>query len=267
MTTYENLLVERPRSGIALLTLSRPERLNALTFQMFSDLRRFCDDVAHDDSVRVVVVTGAGRAFCAGLDLDDAATLSAMTTPEMVRGQDVWADAITAFRRLLQPVIAAVNGPAAGAGFSLGARGRHPLRGRAARFNAAFVKIGLTGGDCGKSWALPRIVGLGHASEMLLTGRTVDAEEAARTGLVNRVVAADELVDAALDLAEPDQRPTARSVSPSPSRWSRANVDAPSMQVAVELENRNQVLASRSEDMAEALLAFREKRPATYTGR
>ena len=266
MTTYEDLVLERPREGVALLTLSRPDRLNALTFRMFAELRRCCDDLTRDDGVRVVVLTGAGRAFCAGLDLDDAATLPDLSTAEMLRGQESWADAVTAFRRIPQPVVAAVNGVAAGAGFSLALAADFRYASPAARFNAAFVKIGLTGGDCGSSWALPRVVGLGHASEILLTGRMVDADEAARIGLVNRVVPAEELLDASLDLAT-----LMAGNSPLGVRLTKAvvqaNVDAPSLERAVELENRGQVLTSRTEDMAEALRAFREKRPPVYTGR
>ncbi len=266
MSTYEDLKLSQPRDGVVLLTLSRPDRLNALTFGMFAELRRFCDDVAEDDGVRVVVLTGAGRAFCAGLDLDDAATLTDMTTAEMLRGQESWADAVTAFRRIPQPVVAAVNGAAAGAGFSLALAADVRYASPAAKFNAAFVRIGLTGGDCGSSWALPRVVGLGHATEILLTGRMVDAEEAARIGLVNRVVPAEGLVEAALDVAS-----FIAAHSPLGVRLTKAvvqaNVDAPSLERAVELENRGQVLTSRTEDMAEALRAFREKRPPVYTGR
>jgi enoyl-CoA hydratase/carnithine racemase len=266
MPTYDDLTVSRPRDGIVLVTLSRPDKLNALTFQMFAELRRLCDDLAKDDTARVVVLTGAGRAFCAGLDLDDAGTLPDMTTAEMVRGQESWADAITAFRRIPQPVLAAVNGAAAGAGFSLALAADIRLASPAARFNAAFVKIGLTGGDCGSSWALPRVVGLGHASEILLTGRMVEADEAAAIGLVNRVVTADELVPAALDLAA-----VIAGNSPLGVRLTKevvqANVDATSLEEAVALENRGQVITSRTEDMVEALRAFREKRLPVYTGR
>ena len=266
MTTYEHLELERPREGLALLTLSRPERLNALTFGMFADLRRTCDALARDDEVRVVVVTGAGRAFCAGLDLDDAAALPRMTTAEVLRGQESWADAITAFRRLPQPVVAAVHGAAAGAGFSLALAADVRYASPAARFSAAFVRIGLTGGDCGSSWALPRVVGLGHASEILLTGRTVEADEAARIGLVNRVVPAEELREAALDVAG-----LMAAHSPLGVRLTKAvvqaNVDAPSLERAVELENRGQALTTRTQDTVEALAAFREKRPPVWTGR
>jgi enoyl-CoA hydratase/carnithine racemase len=185
---------------------------------------------------------------------------------EFLRGQETWARAITAFRRLAVPVIAAVNGAAAGAGFSLALAADIRLAAPAARFSAAFIKIGLTGGDCGSSWALPRIVGLGLAYEILLSGRFVDAEEAARIGLVNRVVTEDALLGDALALA----RQIAAN-SPLGVRLTKqvvqTNVDAPSLEAAVELENRGQALAGSTQDMAEALRAFNEKRQPVFTGR
>ena len=265
MATYETLDVERPRPGIVLATLNRPERLNALTFRMFDELFEFGEQVAADDTARVLVLTGAGRAFCAGLDLDDAARLPDMTTAEFLAGQEVWARAITSFQRIPQPVIAAVNGAAAGAGFSLALAADVRFAAPEARFNAAFIKIGLTGGDCGSTWLLPRVVGLGLAYEILLTGRFVGAEEAARIGLVNRVVPATDLVDAVLELAE-----SIAANSPFGVRLTKqaihVNVDAPSLAAAVELENRNQTLAGRTQDMAEALAAYREKRAPIFTG-
>jgi enoyl-CoA hydratase/carnithine racemase len=265
MATCETLLVDRPRAGVAVATLNRPDRLNALTFGMFDELAQLAADVGADDRVRVLVLTGAGRGFCAGLDLRDAATLPDMPTAKFLEGQERWSRAITAFRRLPKPVIAAVNGPAAGAGFSLALAADIRIAASAARFNAAFIKIGLTGGDCGSSWMLPRIVGLGHANEILLTGRLVEADEAARIGLVNRVVPAGDLLTAALDTAE-----LIAANSPLGVRLTKqmvqVNVDAPSLEAAVELENRNQTLAAGTQDMVEAFTAFREKRPPVFTG-
>lgn len=265
METRQTLLVDRPRAGIAVATLNRPDRLNALTFQMFDDLAQLAADTGADDRVRVLVLTGAGRGFCAGLDLADAAALPDMTAARFLEGQERWSKAITAFRRLPKPVIAAVNGPAAGAGFSLALAADLRIAAPTARFNAAFIKIGLTGGDCGSSWMLPRIVGLGHAYEILLTGRQVDADEAARIGLVNRVVPAEDLLASALDTAE-----LIAANSPLGVRLTKqvvqVNVDAPSLEAAVELENRNQTLAAGTQDMTEALIAFREKRPPVFTG-
>ena len=266
MATCETLLVDRPRTGIAVATLNRPDRLNALTFQMFDELARLAADIAADDRVRVLVLTGAGRGFCAGLDLTDAATLPDMTTAAFLDGQEGWSRAITSFRRLPKPVIAAVNGPAAGAGFSLALAADIRIATPAARLSAAYIKIGLTGGDCGSSWMLPRIVGLGHAYEILLTGRLIEADEAARMGLVNRVVPAEDLLTAALDMAE-----LIAANSPLGVRLTKqmvqANVDAPSLEAAVELETRNQTLTAGTQDMAEALAAFLEKRPPAFTGR
>ncbi|MBC7679569.1 MAG: enoyl-CoA hydratase/isomerase family protein [Pseudorhodobacter sp.] len=264
--TYSTLTLERPTEGVAVATLNRPERMNAVTFQMFEEWQALCTEVAADDDVRALVLTGAGRAFCAGLDLADASTLAGMTVPEMMKGQESWADATAAFHRLPKPVIAAVNGAAAGAGFSLALSADIRLASPAARFNAAFVRIGLSGGDCGSSWFLPRVVGLGRAAEILLTGRFVAADEAADIGLVNRVVPADDLLSEAVSLAEQIATNTPLGVMLT-KRVLHQNVDAPSLAAALEVENRNQVLTTRTSDMVEALAAFQEKRPARYTGR
>jgi len=265
MSTCRTLLVDRPRTGITVATLNRPDQLNALTFAMFDDLAQLAAEIAADDGARVLVLTGAGRGFCAGLDLADAATLPDMPAARFLEGQERWSRAITSLRRLPKPVIAAVNGPAAGAGFSLALAADNRIAAPAARFNAAFIKIGLTGGDCGSSWMLPRIVGLGHAYEILLTGRLVEADEAARIGLVNRVVPAGDLLASALETAG-----LIAANSPLGVRLTKqvvqANVDAPSLEAAVELENRNQTLAAGTDDMVEAFTAFREKRPAAFTG-
>ena len=264
--SYETLRVERPRDGIVLATLDRPQRLNAMTFQTFDEFVLLCDEVAGDPDARVLVVTGAGRGFCAGLDLDQAQQLAGMPATEMLAGQERWAAGIAAFRRLPKPVIAAVNGPAAGAGMALALAADMRLASTDARFNAAFVRIGLSGGDVGVSWMLPRIVGLGRAAEILFTGRLVDAAFAERIGLVNAIVEPERLLDAALELAD-----EMAANSPFGLRLTKqvlqTNVDAPSLEAAIELENRNQVLATRTDDMVEALAAFREKRTPDWSGR
>lgn len=263
--SYETLSVERPRESVLLLRLNRPERLNAITFEMFDELHALLADVAGDESVRVVVVTGAGRAFCAGLDLDDAEKLPAMSANEMMLGQEHWAGAFEAFHELPQPVIAAVNGPAAGGGLGLALAADVRLADETARFNAAFVRIGLSAGDVGVSWSLPRVVGLGHASEIMLSGRFVEAEEAARIGLVNRVIAAERLLEEALELAEQIASNSPFGVTLT-KRVLMANVDAGSLRGAVEVENRGQTLATRGADFNESLSAFREKRKPKFTG-
>lgn len=260
---YRTLLVSEPDRGIALVTLDRPDTLNALTFQMFDELLDVAGRLDRDPEVRVIVVTGAGRGFCSGLDLEAAACLPGMDLGENLLGQEQWARCITAFHVISTPVVAAVNGPAAGAGFALALAADIRIASPTARFNAAFVRIGLSGGDCGTSYLLPRIVGLGIASEVLLTGRIVEVDEAVQIGLVNRVVAAEDLIESTLA--------TARLIvgnSPMGVRLTKqlisANVDAPSLASALEIENRSQVLTAQSEDMREALDAFRTKRPPVF---
>jgi enoyl-CoA hydratase/carnithine racemase len=232
---------------------------------MFDEFAALQAEVEADADARVLVLTGTGRAFCAGLDLDLAEQLPGMPAAQMLAGQDSWARSIAGFRHLTKPVIAAVNGAAAGAGMALALAADIRVASESARFNAAFVKIGLSGGDVGTSWALPRLVGLGRAYEILLTGRFVDAAEALRIGLVTDVVEEGMLLDRALETA-------ALIVGNSPVGMAltkqvvQNNVDAPSLEAALALENRNQVLATRTTDMVEALAAFREGRTPTYLG-
>jgi enoyl-CoA hydratase/carnithine racemase len=264
--SYATLRLERPRAGVALITLDRPGRLNAMTFEMFDELHAVCAELtAAADDVRCVVITGAGRGFCSGLDLDEAARLPDMTAQEMMLGQERWAGALIAIHELPQPVIAAVNGPAAGGGLGLALAADIRLAAPAARFNAAFVRIGLTAGDVGVSWSLPRVLGFGVAAELMFTGRFVDADEAARIGLVNRVVEGADLLDEAYAMAEQIAANSPFGVMLT-KRVLHANVDAPGLRSAVEMENRGQTLATRGDDFREALSAFRERRPAVFSG-
>jgi enoyl-CoA hydratase len=263
-TEYEQLLVSRPSPHVALVTLHRPERLNAFTDRMFGELHSAVRRLGADDTVRAVVLTGAGRAFCAGLDLDEAARLPQLGAAAFLRTQNRWAAAATAVAAIAQPVIAAINGPAAGAGFSLAAACDIRLASPSAKFNAAFVRIGLSGGDCGISWTLPRIVGLGMASELLYTGRFVEADEAQRIGLVNRV--ADDAVAAAVALAEQIAANSPVGIQLTKSLLLAA-AEGGSLQAALEVENRSQVLAVQTSDMTEALDAFRAKRAPVFENR
>jgi enoyl-CoA hydratase/carnithine racemase len=264
--TYETLSLGSSSPGVVTVTLDRPERLNALSFTMFAELERLTRAAGEAPGLRAIVLTGAGRGFCAGLDLDDAASLDEMSAPEMLHGQERWVGAVAAFRFLPVPVVAAINGPAAGAGLALALMTDIRLASSAATFTTAFVRIGLTGGDAGMSWLLPRLVGLSHASELLLTAEKFDAAKAERIGLINRVVEPDRLLAEALEVAE-----TIASFHPFGVRLTKQvlqqNVDAPSLEAALETENRNQVLISRTADQSEALAAFREKRPPVWSGR
>lgn len=266
MNDYEGLSLHAPEAGILVATLDRPDKYNALTLTSFPAMSAFFRDVSADRSVRAVILTGAGKGFCSGLDLEDAVTLSRYSANEYVSLQQVLGAVASDMRRCTTPIIAAVNGAAAGAGFSLALAADIRIASTAAKFNAAFIRIGLTGGDVGSSYLLPRIVGLGVATEILMTGRFVLPDEALRIGLVSSVVAPSDLMETAVA--------TARSIaanSPLGVRLTKqviqTNVDAPSIETALELESRNQTLAVGNADMKEALAAFLEKRAPRFTDR
>lgn len=265
MSESDVLLVEVESDGCAVVTMHRPDRLNAINSAMFAELDRVLMALDADPAVRAIVLTGAGRGFCAGLDLEQAAAIPAMSVTEMYALQAAGARTLTRARDIATPVIAAVNGPASGGGLALALAADVRIASPEAVFNVAFVRLGLTGCDVGVSWLLPRVVGLGHASEMMLTGRRVHAEEAARIGLVNRVVAADQLLGAARETAALIAGNSPFGVALTKEGLQLA-VDAPSLQAALAIENRNQVLASRTADMAEAISAFVERRPPRFTG-
>ncbi|WIE55356.1 enoyl-CoA hydratase-related protein [Curtobacterium sp. MCBD17_003] len=266
MTAHQpTVVVTRPAPGVVLATLSRPERLNAITVGMFAELEELAASLARDEHVRVLVLTGAGRGFSSGYDLDEAKELPQLTAMGMLARQEAAARALVGLRSLPIPVVAAVNGPAAGGGFSLALAADIRLASPTATFVASFVRIGLSAGDLGLSWLLPRVIGSGRAAEITLTGRAVDAAEAERIGLVSRVVPAESLLEEALATA-------AAIVGNSPSgvRFSKRalqhNLEIGSYAAAVEYESRGQALLSRTADMAEALDAFLNRRPPEFTG-
>jgi enoyl-CoA hydratase len=256
--------------GVALLTLDRPDRLNAMSYELVADLHATLDEVAADESVRVVVLTGAGRGFCAGLDLKDGAAVPGtqhLGRPQQgMATQQHIARLVPKLRGLPQPVIAAVNGPAAGGGFALALASDVRLAAQSARFNVAFVRIGLSGCDIGVSWLLPRLIGASAAFELLLTGRIIDAETAARIGLVSRVVPDGQVVDAALEVAAEIGANSPMGVRMTKEvMWSQLEIG--SMQAGIDLENRTQVMTSFTEDMGEAMTAFLAKRPPEFKDR
>ena len=257
MTVDRTITVERVEEA-AVVTLDRPERLNALLWDTFDELDAVYTSLDADPSVRAIVVTGAGRGFSAGLDLEVAAALADMTTEEMYAKQVAGGRALTRARELSTPVIAAVNGPASGGGLALALAADIRICSPEAFFNVAFVRLGLTGCDVGVSWLLPRVVGLGHAGEMMLTGRRVAADEAARIGLVNRVVPADELLPAALETARLIAANSAFGVALT-KEGLQLSVDTPSLPAALALENRQQVLASRTQGHRDAVRAFLDR--------
>lgn len=257
-----------PRPGIAQLVLDRPHVLNAMTAELVQSLHDHLDEIAVDQSVRVVVLTGEGRGFCAGLDLGGYGTTP--HTDGMGRTQAGFAtqkhiaSLIPHLRSLPQPVIAAVNGPAAGGGFALVLGSDVRLAARSARFNAAFIRIGLSACDIGTSWLLPRLIGAARAQELMLTGRVFDAEEAYRIGLVVDLVDDHALLEAAYTKAEQIMLNAPFGVAlTKEGMWSALEI--PGMQAAIDLENRQQIMATATADHREAMMAFVERRPPDFT--
>ncbi|HSL58111.1 MAG TPA: enoyl-CoA hydratase-related protein [Acidimicrobiales bacterium] len=261
---------ETVRPGIRLITLDRPDRLNAMSHELVADLHRALDDVAADGECRVVVLTGAGRGFCAGLDLKGtgpAPGSEGLGRPQagLVAQQHI-ASLVPHLRSLRQPVIAAVNGAAAGGGLALALASDVRIAATSARFNVAFVRIGLSGCDIGVSWLLPRLIGASRAFELLLTGRIVESDEADRLGLVTRVVPDDRLLDEALATAELIAANSPFGVWMTKEvMWS--NLEVSSLQAGIDLENRTQILTTFSEDQREAVAAFLERRPPRFENR
>lgn len=251
--------------GVVVLRLDRPDRMNSMTVEMFHEFNTAALAL-RDTPVRALILAGAGdTTFCAGFDLDEIDVITAMGVQEFLHFQETATGGLAAIRALPFPVIAAVQGAAAGGGLALALAADMRLAAPTARFSAAYVKVGLSSGELGTSWHLTRLVGPGMAAEISYTGRTVEADEAERIGLVNRVVPGDELLEQALDLAR-----LCAANSPGGVRMSKRalqrNQEIASYEAALELENRGQALMTRSADMPEALAAFREGRAPSFTG-
>ncbi|WP_423748063.1 enoyl-CoA hydratase/isomerase family protein [Frankia canadensis] len=263
---FETLAIEVLDGAIAVLRVNRPERMNSQTVTMFHEFGAAALAL-RDSGLRALVLTGAGtRAFCAGFDLDEIDVITRMGVREFLAFQETATGGIQAIRHLPFPVLAAVHGPATGGGLALALAADIRYAAPTAKFSAAFVRVGLSIGELGTSFNLVRLIGPGRAAEIGYTGRLVGAEEAARIGLANRVVPSESLLAETLA--------TARLIaanSPGGVRLSKRaiqrNLEITSYAAALELENRGQALLTRTEDMPEALAAFKEKRPAVFTGR
>jgi enoyl-CoA hydratase len=263
----DTLQVDQPHEGVTRITLDRPERLNAMNAILIAELHQALAGIAVDRSCRVVVLTGAGRGFCAGIDLGGYGEAPGSAELDRVGAtfatQTHIAQLVPLLRSLPQPVIAAVNGAAAGGGLALALASDVRIVSRSARFNVAFVRLALSGCDIGVSWLLPRLIGASRAWELMLTGRIIDAEEADRIGLVLRVVPDDELMAAVLETATLIAANAPWGVQMTKEvMWSQLEVG--SLQAGIDLENRTQVLSSMTDDMREAVAAFLQKRPPRY---
>ena len=258
------ILSEQIEEGVTLVTLNRPERRNALAMELVSDVIEEMKRLKYDRETRVVILNGAGRGFCAGADLvtDGDAPPGGEGRSELgfiYRMQEHIADMMLAVHELPKPVLAAVHGHAVGGGLALALSCDMRIAAETAKFGSVFVKVGLSSCDMGTSYFLPRLVGPGRAFELMSTGRHFGADEALDYGLVQSVVPEGKEVEKALETARLLVANNEYGVWMTKSgMW--ANLDAPSLRHAMELENRTQVLGTFTGNMTEAMASFREKR-------
>lgn len=263
------VLVEHPQPSVVLITLNRPERMNSMAFDVMVPFKEALERVTYDNSVRVVVLTGAGRGFSSGADHKSAGEVphvGGLTRPTIaLRSMEVLDDVILALRRLHQPVIAAVNGAAIGGGLCLALAADIRIASTDAYFRAAGINNGLTASELGLSYLLPRAIGTSRAFELMLTGRDVDAEEAERIGLVSSRVPADQLLDTCYAMAEriaafsrPGIELTKRTL------WS--GLDAASLEGHMQAEGLGQLFVRLlTGNFEEAVAARADKRPPAFT--
>ena len=244
-----SLIEVETQDTVATIHLNRPDKLNALSDEAVTELFTAIDTIAASDAA-VVVLSGRGRGFCSGFDLSLAGGPGGDNeTAFWMRRQERFASLVTRLRAMPQPIIAAVNGAAAGAGLGLALACDTRISSTAARFSSAFIKVGMSSCDIGVSWLLPRTIGSTRAFEMMLTGRLVEAEEAERIGLVMRLTQPERLLDEAGAMAR-QIAANGRKGTWMTKRGMWANLEAPSLQAALELENRTQMLMLGSGDIA-----------------
>ena len=262
----EPALIVLQDGPVLRLTMNRPDRLNALDGELVQSLREIFAGLAWRPEVRVVVLAGAGRAFCAGLDLKhDGPSFASRGVTSALTDQRKISEIVVAMRRCPQPIVALVDGPASGGGFALALASDVRIATPRTRMNAAFIRIGLSACDIGVSYFLPRMVGSAVASEYMLTGRFITAEKALALGLVSQVVAPEEIAAVGEELVADMLRATPAGLRLTKEALNHA-IDAGSLEAVIAMEDRNQVLSSRSEDFDEGIKAFLEKREPHYKG-
>ncbi|WP_458682540.1 enoyl-CoA hydratase/isomerase family protein [Prescottella equi] len=259
------LLVSEPEPGVALITLNRPESLNALTWPLIDEILRVFAELQRRDDLRVVVLTGAGRAFCAGSDVGGARDRSSLDIPTRFEAQRRTAGLALAVRELRHPVIAAINGPAVGAGLGLALAADVRIAGESASFRDGAIRMGLSACESGISWNLPRLVGTSNALELMLTNRLIPAAEAERRGIVSAVHPDDELLGEALAMAASIARFSPFGLEATKETfWANQSCG---FREAVDRENRTQILAVNTADSREAMSAYLERRDPEFRRR
>ncbi|MFH9013509.1 enoyl-CoA hydratase family protein [Streptomyces sp. NPDC017943] len=262
---WEHLRVE-VSDGVATVTLARPEKLNALTFGAYADLRDLLAELSRERSVRALTLAGEGRGFCSGGDVDEiiGATL-AMDTAQLLDFNRMTGQVVRAIRECPFPVIAALHGVAAGAGAVLALACDFRIADPTARFAFLFTRVGLSGGDMGAAYLLPRVVGLGHATRLLMLGDPVRATEAERIGLISELTEEGRADEAAGQLAQRLAQGPALAYAQTKALLT-AELDMP-LAASVELDASTQALLMNGADYAEFHAAFTEKRPPKWSGR
>jgi enoyl-CoA hydratase len=262
------VLVDHPRPHVGVLTLNRPDRLNALSIDLALELDETIRRIGAENDTWVVVLTGAGRGFCSGLDLKDYGVLpgiDGLTVGRIAqRSMRSYSQIVLSLRRIPQPVIAAINGPAYGGGMCLTLAADLRIAAASAELNATGIVNGLTSTEMAAGWLLPRLIGASRANDLLLTGRKVGADEALRLGLVSRVVPDGRVLDEALDMAAEMCRFSPYGLAMTKDvLW--ASLEVSSLETAIELEDRNQLMLGFTENLQEAIRAFDAGREPVYT--
>jgi enoyl-CoA hydratase/carnithine racemase len=264
--TTKSFRYEVGADGVAILTLDRPDTLNSLTFEVYAELRDCFRALEHESDVKAVVITGAGRGFCSGGSVHEIiGPLFDMTPAERLVFTRMTGALIGAIRQLRKPVVAAINGVAAGAGAVLALASDLRLMAADAKFAFLFTKVGLTGADMGAAWLLPKVIGTGRAMELLLLGDKIGAEDCLRIGLANRVLAADELLPEAMTLARRLAAGPGLALAMTKKMvWNEWPMD---LDAAIEQEAQAQALLLRAHDHREFYNAWMEKREPRFLGR
>ncbi len=263
------ILIDKPRPHTTVITLNRPERMNSMAFELMVPLHDAFDAVAADNDTTCVVLTGEGSGFCSGADTSDDAgpppNIDGMTLTRIAtRAMSVLADLVPAMQRMPQPIICAINGAAIGGGMCLTLGADIRLAGESAYFRAAGINNGLTATELGLSFLLPRAIGSSRAFELMLSGRDMDAHEAAAVGLVSRVVPDEDLMTEALDLADRINGWSAQGVALT-KRMMWAGLETGSLRAAIELESHTQLFVRlTTQNFEEAVRARRENRPPVF---
>lgn len=263
MSSYQKIIVER-RGQVDWVTLNRPDQLNTLSMDLVDELRSYFDGLCNDLTVRVVVLKANGRAFCAGADLSGEGFSEGFTPQTIYKMQKRIGNIYRAMRACPQPIISLVHGPACGGGLSLALASDIRIAGETAKMNAAYIRAGFSACDMGCSYFLPKMVGASAAAQYMLTGRFIYAEQALQHGLVAEVVPDDQLEAAAQPWIDDMLRTTPIGLRLTKEGLAQ-NLDAPSLESAMAMEDRQQTLAALTEDCREAQMAFFEKREPTYS--